>query len=276
MHTAHAADGFFGQRNFSANLGGLQLLETRYDGATVIPSHEHGRRYLCIVLGGAYEERSASGNVMAAAGSILSHPEGHRHSNRFAEAGGHCLNVIPGGAWQHDPHWQRGLSMPRHVRAGSAAEPIARLRRELRYRDDISTLAISAAVLDLLAITCRQISATTAPHWLPRVLELLASDVVNPPSMESLGVEAGVHPSHLSRVFRRHTGKSVGDYLRGRRLEIALGNLARTRDPMAVVAQAAGYADQAHMSRHVRSATGLTPTAYRAMRANVQGRFKSA
>jgi len=264
IHTQPAADGIFGQRKFSATLSGLQLLETRYAGASAIPSHEHAQSYWCIVLGGGYDEQSNGSSTAAAAGSILCHPEGNRHSNRIAPAGAHCLNVISGGAWQDDPHWRRSVAVPRHVQAGAGAESIVRLRRELRSRDDVSPLAISSAVLDLLALTCRQMRQSTPPRWLARVQELLSAEICDPPSIAALALEAGVHPSHLSRTFRRHCGKSVGDWLRGRRLEIALGRLMQGDDTMASVAQAAGYADQAHMARHVRSATGLTPTAYRA------------
>ena len=50
-----------------------------------------------------------------------------------------------------------------------------------------------------------------------------------------------------------------------RRLEFARDRMHRGR-PLAEVACDAGFADQAHFTRVFKSAVGLTPTRYRALR----------
>src|SRR5436309_14126830 len=168
---------FFGESNFDAGLGGLEIRETRYLPHAVLPNHEHAQPYLCVVLGGDYEEKSATGCESAETGSLLGHPDGHRHQNRFGAIGGHCLNVVPSGVWLDDPHWQQHLKTPTHINTGEHADPICRLRRELNRRDDVSALAISAAVFDLLVMIHRQKSSDSAPRWLARIIDLLEADI---------------------------------------------------------------------------------------------------
>lgn len=69
----------------------------------------------------------------------------------------------------------------------------------------------------------------------------------------------------LSRQFRIMFGTSPYQYLLMRRLEFSRERILRGR-PLVEVACDAGFADQAHFSRAFKSAFGLTPARYRALR----------
>src|SRR5947208_16562995 len=71
----------------------------------------------------------------------------------------------------------------------------------------------------------------------------------------------------LSRQFRIMFGTSPYRYLLMRRLEFARERIHREL-PLVEVALDAGFADQAHFTRAFRSASGLTPARYRALRAS--------
>jgi len=79
-------------------------------------------------------------------------------------------------------------------------------------------------------------------------------------------LRGGDFPHGLIR-FRSAHRTSVGAYLRGLRVAFACRELARSRDSLASIAAAAGFYDQAHMTRVVGRATGATPAAIRAMAA---------
>lgn len=264
---------FFGEPLFSARYAGLDLVETVHTGAERLPMHEHSRRYLAIVLNGSYEESSRGQRIEAAAGSMLGHPDGHRHANHIGRDGARCLNVIPDAHWKGDAVMGRVLDLPTHLQLDTSGDALLRLRRELRQHDDLSALAVSSAVLELLVVAQRRARRNAPPTWLVRVCERLDEDSLDVPTLQELSDEAGIHPAHLSRVFRRCTGKSVGAYVRARRLERALSLLSRTSVPLVEVAARAGFSDQAHLSRAVRGATALTPSTFRA---RMQGRFKNA
>jgi AraC-like DNA-binding protein len=70
----------------------------------------------------------------------------------------------------------------------------------------------------------------------------------------------------LARQFRHMFGTSPYRYLLMRRLDFARELIHQQRS-LVDVACDAGFADQAHFTRVFRSAFGLTPARYRALRA---------
>jgi AraC-like DNA-binding protein len=81
---------------------------------------------------------------------------------------------------------------------------------------------------------------------------------------------SGLTRYELARQFRVSLGTSPYRYLLMRRLDFARARIDAAR-PLADVAFEAGFADQAHFARVFKSAFGLTPGRYRALRANPTG-----
>ena len=86
--------------------------------------------------------------------------------------------------------------------------------------------------------------------------------VVHSRELESV---TGMTRYDLARQFRIMFGTSPYRYLLMRRLEFAREQIHRER-PLIEVALDSGFADQAHFTRVFRSAFGLTPARYRALR----------
>ena len=76
---------------------------------------------------------------------------------------------------------------------------------------------------------------------------------------------AGLTPSHFVRAFSRHYGMTPHAYLLNRRIGHARGLLARGQ-PLAEVALATGFSDQAHFQRQFKRLVAATPGQYRALR----------
>jgi AraC-like DNA-binding protein len=70
--------------------------------------------------------------------------------------------------------------------------------------------------------------------------------------------ELGITDRHLRRVMLDTTGLAPKVYQRVRRLQRFL-TVSRQEPGLAIAAAEAGYADQAHLTRDVRTLTGLTP-----------------
>ena len=88
--------------------------------------------------------------------------------------------------------------------------------------------------------------------------------VVHSTELEAI---TGLTRYDLCRQFRIALGTTPHRYLLMRRLEFAREQIHRER-PLVEVALDAGFADQAHFTRAFRSAFGLTPARYRALRAS--------
>ena len=81
--------------------------------------------------------------------------------------------------------------------------------------------------------------------------------------LSELAERAGVHPVHLGRVFRRYYGQSLSAYLCALRVEAARKHLLGSVAPVAQIAVACGFYDQAHLSKAFKQQFGMTPGEYR-------------
>src|SRR5262249_17372268 len=97
-----------------------------------------------------------------------------------------------------------------------------------------------------------------------RFLDAERTRVVHSVELESV---TGLARYDLARQFRSMCGTSPHRYLLMRRLDLARDLIHQGR-PLVDVAYDAGFADQAHFTRVFRSAFGLTPARYRALRAS--------
>jgi len=73
----------------------------------------------------------------------------------------------------------------------------------------------------------------------------------------------GCSPAHLSRVFRRGTGRSLTAYRNELRVRAVLQDLADGAPSLRALAATYGFADQAHLSRVARASWGLPPSRVR-------------
>ena len=83
--------------------------------------------------------------------------------------------------------------------------------------------------------------------------------------LAELARRVGVSAFYLSRVLRRATGRTLSRYRAELRHRRALERPAGGERNLAGLAAELGYADQAHLTRSLRAATGATPGALRRM-----------
>ncbi len=78
-------------------------------------------------------------------------------------------------------------------------------------------------------------------------------------SVEWLAANLGCSPDHLSRVYRRRTGRRLIEAMHDRRIERARRLLRDSTMGVAEVAWACGYARPSYFNRMFRARTGTTP-----------------
>jgi AraC-like DNA-binding protein len=98
-----------------------------------------------------------------------------------------------------------------------------------------------------------------------RAVALIEAKFASKLTRDEVARAARLSPFHFSRLFRRVMGVSPHEYLLRRRLHHAqqLLRIARENRSIAHVAAEAGFADQAHLTRHFRRAYGVTPAEFR-------------
>lgn len=112
---------------------------------------------------------------------------------------------------------------------------------------------------------------SSPPLWLGRVVELIRTDFDQPLTVQGLAREIGIHPIHLSRVFRRVHRISIRDYLRRVRIRFACRRIRRPDVRLADLAQTAGFADQSQFTRAFKEVMGVTPGRYRIWLRSLEG-----
>ncbi|UGQ49027.1 helix-turn-helix transcriptional regulator [Massilia endophytica] len=252
----------FGRPLLTLSLGDLVVSEHLHAPHEQIGLHRHEQPYMCIVTAGAYSEISRSRTLQLKEGAVLGHPEGEQHANSFGADGGRCLNITPQGAWRDNAAWSDWLQ-DRAAAPGSAG-PAAMMRLKRELMANPHPFSIAAALFELMAGDADRCRQGPVPAWLRRVREGIDAAPSAAHGLTALAGEAGVHPSHLAKAFRQWTGQSIGEYARRQRIEAALEEIGHA--PLAEIAARHGFSDQAHFTRAVRQATGLTPRAFKKAR----------
>jgi AraC family transcriptional regulator len=103
-----------------------------------------------------------------------------------------------------------------------------------------------------------------SPERLRRVRDYVEAHLETYLSLTVLADVACLSPYHFSRSFKQATGVGPQRYVIQRRLERAKRLIRRTREPLAQIAQEAGFADQSHLSQIFRREVGMSPGRFRA------------
>lgn len=105
--------------------------------------------------------------------------------------------------------------------------------------------------------------AFTAGHY-KRVLDFVAENFGRPIQIEDIAREAGLSPSHFSRLFKGVIGDSPYQFLMRYRVERAARMLHESSASMIDIALSCGFSDQPHLSRTFKQIKGVTPKDWRA------------
>jgi AraC-like DNA-binding protein len=84
-------------------------------------------------------------------------------------------------------------------------------------------------------------------------------------SLSELARAVAVSPHHLSRIFRRATGRTISRHRMRLRTRAVLERFVDGERDLARLAADAGFADQSHLCRVMQAETGSAPSALRAL-----------
>jgi AraC family transcriptional regulator len=102
------------------------------------------------------------------------------------------------------------------------------------------------------------------------LLEYIRTHLDHEMSVGVLAARAGFSPFHFQRIFRLAVGQTIGEYVRGRRLQRAAIDLRGTEKPVTDIALESGYDTASAFTRAFSNAYGVPPSAFRADAASPQ------
>ena len=257
---------YFGDLRQEQTLPDVHLSETYYPPNLSIPRHSHELPYFLLLVSGGFKETFSSRSFLCKPFSVVFHPQAASHFGTIGQDGSLCFNVQV-----RRPMLERlydYAAMPEaaaDLNGGELNWLALRVLREYRSGDTCSPLAIEGLVLEMLAAAARgrKPSEKRPPRWLDQVVELLHAEFQDSLRLGNVASRIGVHPVHLSRVFRRFQGQSMAEYVRQLRIRYACRQLTSSEAGLADVAVDAGFADQSQFSRAFKQLTGSTPGSFR-------------
>jgi AraC-like DNA-binding protein len=118
--------------------------------------------------------------------------------------------------------------------------------------------AAVAAVFELIGVRMPPID-----ERIEKAIDLLESTDGTLPIADLMSM-CGMSERAFQAAFKSHVGLSAKEFARIRRLQATIRMLDTADSPVADLAAAGGFADQAHATREVRRITGTTPARLRA------------
>lgn len=247
-------------------INGCTIFETLYPSKLKQPHHTHKLASFSFVLTGSYIENYGRQISKRSPSTVIFHPPEESHAVDY-ESEVRILSV----QFNFERFAQiQEQSIVLDESSSRRSETIAflgnRIQREFRRMDSFSGLSIEGLILELLAEASRsRIGADEKgiPRWLLEAKFFLHDNFAESFVLEDVAKVAGVHPVHLSRVFREKFGCTIGEYVRRLRVRFAARQLSLTDAPLGEIAFAAGFADHSHFNRTFKNFYGLTPNQYR-------------
>jgi len=259
---------FIGARRRAIDLDGFSLAEFVDRPEDTVTRHTHEDAHFWFVLEGAYISSASGLDGLCAPPTVIFNPAGTTHRDRFHTRGGRFLTLSIAPSLVARVGGDRVLA-ERAVGFPSGTLPWLgrRLQDELRRIDALSPLVLEGLALELLAQAARERERGSHPApWLAAAFQLIHDSYRERMTAQGIAHALGVHPLAFARAFRKAYGCSPGEMLRRRRVARA-EELLRARDlPLAEIALACGFADQAQLTRTFRRVTGFTPGRYRTLR----------
>jgi AraC family transcriptional regulator len=251
----------------SFDTAGFIMTEVAYSARGRLSEHCHENAHFCFVLQGTYLESDNEGEMQCKPLTLTFRPPGEIHKDTFHNQEVRVFTIeIP-------PRWierlqQDSIYLRRSInfQGGLITRLSDRLVKEVHRMDTAASLIIEGLTLEIMAETARHSAQNverTIPHWLKRAKDLLHARFSENLTLEKIASEVGVHPIHLASVFRQKYHCTVGEYIRGLRIEYACLEIEKGEMPLAFIALEAGFANQGHFSTTFKRQTGMTPHSYR-------------
>jgi AraC family transcriptional regulator len=243
--------------------GDVLLSELCQPSSRRVPRHEHELAYVTVVLQGDYLEGDGGALDELHPFTAVFNPAGVMHSTVIGPAGASFFTIELRTEYLR----QVGLRLPDQTTfdGGSREMLWPGLRLYSAFKTQTADpLVVEGSVLEMLgAIAGVESPEKTIPCWFHRVKERLHEGFRDHLRMRDLAQEAGVHPVHLARVFRRIEKQTPGQYQQRLQVRAACELLSDPEWPIASIAAECGFADQSHFTRVFRRMAGIPPARFR-------------
>ena len=109
----------------------------------------------------------------------------------------------------------------------------------------------------------QEIRSGTKTRYIQEAMDLISKNCADPNlSVSQVASELGLSEGHLSHLFKKETGTTMGNYLTRCRIQKAMSLLRQRKLKVYEVAEACGYRDITYFSGTFKKLVGMTPSEY--------------
>ncbi|MEW5917190.1 MAG: AraC family transcriptional regulator, partial [Gemmatimonadota bacterium] len=221
-----------------------------------------------VVLSGTISEVSPTGaSELSPASLAVRVPASSASTFRAGSSGARIVSIdyAPAALVRLTP-CDRALATSATFKGRSSVELAWRILGELHAPDPLTPATLRIFV-DGIAIGCSRFLLrkhhANVPALAAAARRILEKEFRRPPTLARLAKQLGCTPAHLARTFRAAFGFTVRGWIEARRVEEGKRLLSSSRQSIGGIADALGFADQAHFARAFRRATSVSPREFR-------------
>lgn len=100
-------------------------------------------------------------------------------------------------------------------------------------------------------------------YFMETLIEWIEDNIDKPLRIEDVAKQSGYSKWYLQRMFTGTTGKSMGTFIRDRKLTLAAEDLVNTEDRIADISERLGFDSQQSFTRIFGKKYHISPSAYR-------------
>lgn len=99
--------------------------------------------------------------------------------------------------------------------------------------------------------------------WIYRVIDFIEDNITNPISLEELAELSGYSLRHFQRLFRQKTSENITEYIRGRRLTVAMEEIVKAEKSIIDIAFEYQFESQQSFTRAFQARFTFPPIRFR-------------
>ena len=132
--------------------------------------------------------------------------------------------------------------------------------RRIHYRESVSGL-LKALLVQLLRSSMESVSQSVVA--VEKIIDYIHAHYCEPMSNDLFSRLTGYHDYYLNRLFTKHTGNTIHQYILDVRISHAKKILLNTDLPLFAIAEKVGFNSNTYFSTYFRQTTGLSPSQFR-------------
>lgn len=264
---ALGAGSFYGAIQSRREQCDVIFTDLRHANPRKLPSHSHELPFFAVLMEGLYGERYGREERQFRPFTLHFRPAGVPHQDEVGPPGVRFFEIEIRPSWRNRlADCSATLDVARDdCKGGELLWLSLKLYRELHGTTVADDLSVESLLAELMAATARMPpdGVERRPAWLSRIIDRLAVEYAQRHTLDDLSRDAGVHPVHLSRVFRRCVGEGIGEHVHRLRVRAACEQMRTPEIAIAEISDALGFSDQSHFTRAFRRVVGVTPKVFR-------------